>query len=136
MPNEYQLTPDYKTTGLDSIGPDINAYNAFGHTPVQVALQAGALHELERILADPACTPEKPSAAGHTTAWFLHVCIERRREKRLFSLDKPIKMKKLLTAAYKERGLSEMDAPGSAKPSRPSSVTFRATTVRLCDIYI
>ena len=136
MDNNYQLTSNYNTTGLASIGPDINAYNAFGHTPVHVAIQAGALEELKHILGNPACTPEKPSAQGHTTAWYLHVLIQRRREKGLFSLDKPRKIKNLLTAVFKERGLLENENPSPAVPARPLRITFRSNDTRLSDIRI
>lgn len=69
--NEYELTSRDQTTGLLAIGLDINAYNSYGMTPVQVALQAGAEDELARILSDPGCTPLRPSRSGNSIYTFV-----------------------------------------------------------------
>jgi ankyrin repeat protein len=129
MNNDYQLTQDYKTTGLSSIGPDINAYNSFGHTPVHVAIQAGAEDELKQLLDNPDCIPEKPSQNGHTTAWYLHVLIQRRKERGLYSLAPARSIKRLLEEAFQKRRFSE-------DPVIPAHlrITFRSNDTKLSDI--
>lgn len=72
-PNHYQMTASGDTNGLGFLGSDINAYNEYGMTPVQVALQAGNKEELEQILAMPGVERDKPSRAGKATVFFSYV---------------------------------------------------------------
>lgn len=69
--NDYRLIDSGLTSGLGTLGSDINAYNEYGMTPVQVALQAGAEDELVQILSHPQCQPLRASSAGFGTYSFI-----------------------------------------------------------------
>ena len=70
----YDLVMTGRTNGIQNIGPDINAYNSYGMTPVQVALQAGDEAELAQILANPACDPlKKPRNPNVKTFDFVEI---------------------------------------------------------------
>ncbi len=71
--NKYEPAGRRSTTGLSTLGSDINSYNGFGMTPVQVALQVGATDELGHILAQPGVDPLKPSRSGKPTSFFIDV---------------------------------------------------------------
>jgi len=71
--NSYEVVGRRSTTGLDTLGSDINAYNSYGMTPVQVALQAGATDELAHILAQPGVDPLKEARSGKPAAFFINV---------------------------------------------------------------
>ncbi len=71
-PNNYMVTSG-GTTGLGSLGSDINSYNIYGMTPVQVALQGGDANELKEILAMPGIEPNKPSRDGKATVFYTYV---------------------------------------------------------------
>lgn len=75
-PNTYELIHSDRTTGLHTIGSDINAYNSHGMTPTQVALQAGAEDELNEILAQPECDPLQLSNAGQNTFLFAAIYLD------------------------------------------------------------
>ena len=71
MKNDYELIANGRTAGLEAIGDNINAYNDYGMTPTQVALQAGAEAELAAILSHPDCKPMTPSRSGNGTFTFV-----------------------------------------------------------------
>lgn len=71
--NKYELTSRNTTTGLASLGSDINAYNSYGMTPIQVALQAGALDEVNHIKAQPGIEPLKLSRSNNSSLFYISV---------------------------------------------------------------
>lgn len=71
--NFYRLTDSGRTNGLGFLGSDINAYNEYGMTPVQVALQAGDKEELEQILAIPGVDANKPSRSGKASVYYSYL---------------------------------------------------------------
>ena len=71
MFNNYHVLSDNRTSGLQEIGSDINAYNFYGMTPLQVALEAGVIDEVQTILSDPQCDPLKKSRAGRSSESFI-----------------------------------------------------------------
>jgi hypothetical protein len=71
--NNYELTSAHQTAGINSIGSDINAYNSYGMTPTQVALQAGAIDELKHILAQPGVDAGKPSRSNFQSSGFIRI---------------------------------------------------------------
>jgi|GEM_PF-4016315 hypothetical protein len=71
--NYYRLTDSGRTNGLGFLGSDINSYNEYGMTPVQVALQAGDKEELEQILAMPGVDASKPSRSGKASVYYSYL---------------------------------------------------------------
>lgn len=71
--NYYRLADSGRTNGLGFLGTNINDYNEYGMTPVQVALQAGDKEELEQILAMPGVDASKPSRSGKATMFYSYL---------------------------------------------------------------
>lgn len=71
--NDYELIGPHKTTGVKSIGSDVNAHNSYGMTPTQVALQAGAVDELTYILAQRDVDAGKRSRSNLHSSAFIHI---------------------------------------------------------------